>query len=125
SNAAADANGTPTTQTFAANGRSASYQPVVGQRYYWEDGNDSTHYTTYTHSVDTFWGMDVIGTDNVDTTGWDVSNSFDTMAQPLPAGPWVSNQGANQYAGYTFSSYNVTTGTPVITDAHQDRSSHG
>ncbi|TPW09134.1 MAG: hypothetical protein FD127_4239, partial [Acidimicrobiaceae bacterium] len=76
--------------------------------------------------MDNFWGMDVIGTDNVDTSDWDVSNSFDSLASPLPSGPWLDpNAGSGQYAGYNFSTYSVERTSEVIVDSHQDRESHG
>ncbi len=119
-----DINGNPLSQTYASGTRTASYTPLAGQVYEWEDGNAATHTTTYHHSYDSFWGMPVIGTSNYDTTGWDTSNQIDSAAQPLPGGPWLGTA-TTPYAGYTFQAWNVVNSTDVVVDTSTDRHSHG
>lgn len=104
--------------------RQASYQPLVGQRYYWEDGQDFTRTITYHWEKDTFWGIKT-------GSGMDVSTAndhteVDSNAAPLPRGPWVqTDAGAGQYAGYTFAGYNVNLAPANLINSWDTRDSHG
>lgn len=96
-------------------GRETSYNPLSGQRYYWNTGKEKIKETTYKKENNSFWGMDFLVPDD----SYDLTNTRYLQDNSLYEGEFVkTGQDSSKAYTYTFEDKDVVLldkdGNPVV-----------
>ncbi|KPJ89050.1 MAG: hypothetical protein AMJ53_16125, partial [Gammaproteobacteria bacterium SG8_11] len=92
--------------------RTATYQPDLGSRYYWQTGQNFILKTTTTYGQSSLWGIDFLAPD----PGTIVSgpNREDVDPRPLNEGEFIEDEA--QISPYTYTFTTFQTSEPVHLD---------
>ncbi|WP_428048199.1 hypothetical protein [Candidatus Proelusimicrobium excrementi] len=96
-------------------GRETSYNPLSGQRYYWNTGKEKIKETTYKKESNTFWGMDFLVPDD----SYELTNTRYLQDNSLYEGEFVkTGEDSSKAYTYTFEDKDVVLldneGKPVV-----------
>ncbi len=96
-------------------GRETSYNPLSGQRYYWNTGKEKIKETTYKKESNSFWGMDFLVPDD----SYELTNTRYLQDKSLYEGEFVkTGQDTSKTYTYTFEDKDVVLtdkdGNPVV-----------
>lgn len=96
-------------------GRETSYNPLSGQRYYWNTGKEKIKETTYKKESNSFWGMDFLVPDD----SYELTNTRYLQDNSLYEGEFVkTGEDSSKAYTYTFEDKDVVLldneGKPVV-----------
>ena len=96
-------------------GRQTSYNPLSGQRYYWNTGKEKIKETTYKKENNSFWGMDFLVPDD----SYELTNTRYLQDNSLYEGEFVkTGQDTSKAYTYTFEDKDIILldkdGNPVV-----------
>lgn len=98
-----------------AGGRETSYNPLSGQRYYWNTGKEKIKETTYKKESNSFWGMDFLVPDD----SYELTNTRYLQDHSLYEGEFVkTGQDTSKAYTYTFEDKDIVltdqNGNPIV-----------